>query len=111
MNVYVYQAALWCESCGAKIWDDTPKPKGFDNNNESSWDSDDFPKGPYSDGGGEADCPQHCDGCGVHLENPLTSDGESYVKDKVKDGKGNAEVLDTWRENYSYLFEESDNDQ
>ena len=42
---------------------------------ENDYDSDDLPKGPYSNGGGEADTPQHCDGCGAFLENPLTGDG------------------------------------
>jgi hypothetical protein len=28
---------------------------------ESDYDSEDLPKGPYADGGGEADTPQHCD--------------------------------------------------
>jgi hypothetical protein len=38
---------------------------------EHTYDSDKFPKGPLADGGGESDCPQHCDTCGVFLENPL----------------------------------------
>jgi hypothetical protein len=51
---------------------------------ESDYDSDDLPKGPYSDGGGEADTPQHCDGCGQFLENPLTADGLIYVEDALR---------------------------
>jgi hypothetical protein len=34
---------------------------------ESDYDSDDLPKGPYAQGGGEADTPQHCEGCGQFL--------------------------------------------
>jgi hypothetical protein len=51
---------------------------------ESDYDSDDLPKGPYAHGGGEADTPQHCDGCGQFLENPLTGDGLTYVEDALR---------------------------
>lgn len=85
MDVYLYSAALYCADCGEKIRADlTAKgkaPEGPDD--EHTYDSDAFPKGPYADGGGEADTPQHCDGCGVFLENPLTSDGEVYVCEAV----------------------------
>jgi hypothetical protein len=47
---------------------------------ESSYDSDEWPKGPYCDGGGEADNPQHCACCTVFLCNPLTQDGVAYVR-------------------------------
>jgi len=51
---------------------------------ESDYDSGDPPKGPYADGGGEADFPQHCDGCGQFLGNPLTGDGLIYVEDALR---------------------------
>jgi hypothetical protein len=35
---------------------------------ESEYDSDELLKTPYPDGGGEADSPQHCEGCGLFLE-------------------------------------------
>jgi hypothetical protein len=44
-----------------------------------------LPKGPYPDGVGEADTPQHCDGCGEFLENPQTGDGLIYVEDAIRD--------------------------
>ncbi|MFN0317543.1 MAG: hypothetical protein ACKVQA_21165 [Burkholderiales bacterium] len=44
-------------------------------------DSSEYPKGPYDEGGGEADSPQHCGGCREFLENPLTPDGMEYVRD------------------------------
>lgn len=100
MNVYVFQAALLCEACGEAARADTPTPAGYDADCESSWDSDDYPKGPYSDGGGEADCPQHCDHCNTFLENPLTSDGEEYVRDLARLGG----CPPDWRDCYSYLF-------
>ena len=77
---------------------------------ENDYDSDDLPKGPYTNGGGEADTPQHCDGCGVFLENPLTGDGVRYVNEKLtehaRDGSGNAEVLKAWAEHYGVAFYE-----
>jgi hypothetical protein len=67
-----------------------------------------LPKGPYSNGGGEADTPQHCDGCGVFIENPLTGDGCRYVNEKLcehaRDGSGNAKVLEQWAEHYNAGF-------
>jgi hypothetical protein len=63
-------------------------------------DSDSYPQGPYSNGGGEADCPRHCDVCGIFLENPLTGEGIRYVSEKLtehaRDGSGNEKVLAKW---------------
>jgi hypothetical protein len=33
---------------------------------------------------GEADTPQHCDGCGHLLQNPLTWDGRTYVEGAIR---------------------------
>jgi hypothetical protein len=41
-------------------------------------------EGSYADGGGEADTPQHCDGCGQFLQNPLTGDGRTYVEGAIR---------------------------
>jgi hypothetical protein len=83
-NVYVYRAALYCEECGdaikVRLTDQAPE----DASDESSYDSDDYPKGPFDDGGGEADTPHHCDACGVFLENPLTGDGVEYVRETIE---------------------------
>jgi hypothetical protein len=106
MYAYVFQAALWCEECGAEIRQEIEEegncPKHPDN--EHTYDSDEYPKGPYGDGGGEADCPQHCDGCSTFLENPLTSDGYEYVKAALTEhnesGRGNANVLRKWANFY-----------
>lgn len=75
MKVYVFQAALLCNDCGVAAA----------NGLEYNEDSDHFPNGPWPDGGGEADCPQHCDHCGVFLENPLTPDGDTYVRKAAKE--------------------------
>jgi hypothetical protein len=67
--------------------------------------SDYYPQGPYADGGGEADSPQHCDHCGLLLENPLTGDGNRYVNEKLteyaRDGSGTLEVLEKWSNRYN----------
>ncbi len=83
MKAYAYNAALYCEHCAELIKDDAACA-GF----EDSGDSNDYPQGPLSDGGGEADCPQHCDDCGTFLENPLTADGVQYVQEVVNERRG-----------------------
>lgn len=83
MNAYVYQSALYCEECISEIKLDLPVPEGCDPDDERTYDSEDYPKGPYPDGGGEADSPQHCDGCQLFLENPLTRDGAEYVAEQI----------------------------
>lgn len=85
MDVYVYEAALLCSCCGEATRERlTVEGKApADLRDESSYDSDDFPKGPYPDGGGESDSPQHCDHCNVFLQNPLTEDGADYLRQVV----------------------------
>jgi hypothetical protein len=108
MNVYIFQAALLCESCGKATADQLRESikslhPEFEEENESTFDSDYFPKGPYPDGGGEADTPQHCDHCHAFLENPLTADGVTYVQDALDngtDGEGSKDVLAQWAEFY-----------
>lgn len=47
MKVYMYKAALYCFDCGLKLLAELPLPEGYDPViGESSYDSDDFPKGP-----------------------------------------------------------------
>lgn len=83
MDAYLFQAALICEDCCNEFKKRNVKPADVDETDEGTYDSDQWPKGPYSDGGGEADCPQHCDHCGLFLENPLTPDGDAYVREKA----------------------------
>lgn len=100
MDVYIHQAALLCAPCALGCLAHFSRSEieaGAD-------DSDKIPQGPYSDGGGEADSPQHCDACQCFLENPLTGDGLDYARDKVRDfdetGAGAASVIEEWREFY-----------
>ena len=102
-DVYMYQAALHCEDCGEAIRADLRKAGKApeDEDDENSYDSDDFPKGPFGAGGGEADSVQHCDGgagclnaitlpcgskIGAWLGNELTEDGISWLSSSIKKG-------------------------
>lgn len=60
----------------------------------------------------ESDTPEHCNRCGAFFtECSLTSEGEEYVKTLVLSGEGNKGVLELWRDRWSYLFTESDEDE
>jgi hypothetical protein len=85
MDAYVYRAALLCDECGKATRKALADRAPVDQDDESSYDSDDYPKGPYANGGGEADTPQHCDMCNVFLENPLTDYGRRYVLNSYND--------------------------
>lgn len=101
-DAFIYRADICCAPCGEAIRAGLTlsgrAPE--DPTDESSYDSDDFPKGPFADGGGEADAPQHCACCGVFLENPLTRAGVAYVRELLSEGSGNLAVLETWRDFY-----------
>lgn len=116
MEVYIYQAALLCPDCGNKTRDNLNaafKENGSKPGSEAD-DSDRFPQGLYPDGGGEADAPQYCDHCGVHLENPLTADGAEYVfnalREHVETGRGDLETLKTWADFYGDDYADGDDD-
>lgn len=96
METYIYCADIYCEDCGQAIKSDLsikgPLPDVLD--------SDCYPQGPYE--ASEADSPQHCADCGEFLENPLTEDGNEYVKDYIKNAPGNP-VTQIWADYYDYL--------
>ncbi len=99
MDAYIYNADLWCKQCARKI---------MERCGEDTGDSDEYPQGPYSNGGGPADCPAHCAGCGTMLENPLTEDGKEYVRESLHRymelGAGDKDVLQKWSEYYGISF-------
>lgn len=102
MDAYIFQAALLCNHCAMGVCAvSITNPDDRD-------DSDHWPQGPYSDGGGEADSPQHCDHCGTFLANPLTGDGESYVRDAwreyVETGRGRLDTLAEWKAAYEWVW-------
>lgn len=98
-EAYIYAADIWCADCAAPFRECLP----------SDMDSDRYPQGPYAEGGGEADTPQHCAGCGEFLENPLTRDGERYVREAIAEheetGRGTLAILEMWRDFYPEAFE------
>lgn len=101
MEAYIYQAAWLCEDCAndVKLKNEQLRLNSDGTENENS---DQYPQGPYDNGGGEADCPQHCDRCNVFLENPLTGDGYDYVAESIDNYNhgSSREVLTTWAEFY-----------
>ena len=80
MDAYIYQADIYCEDCAEDIKQDIFAAANSIDDMKPLNDSDGFPQGPFSNGGGEADSPQHCGSCGVFLENSLTDDGQEYVR-------------------------------
>lgn len=99
MEAYIYKADIYCASCGEDIVHDLKAHKVRD-----TGDSDEFPQGPYTNGGGESDTPQHCCVCDKFLANPLTGDGLRYVECEIIDhyltGAGQFEVLAKWQSEY-----------
>jgi hypothetical protein len=121
VNAYIYNADIYCKDCGKVIKqringapfgrnDDTGRFESVDE--YDGVDSDQYPCGPYADGGGEADCPQHCGDCRVFLENPLTAHGVQYVEEAINEhhraGRGDADVLREWAEFYCLDFEKQE---
>lgn len=98
MDVFVYGADIYCSKCGQAIRDRlTAQGKAPDNPAaESTYNSDRFPKGPYPDGGGEADSPQHCGACHMPLENALTAAGVRYALEYLQGAKARTAILDGW---------------
>jgi len=99
MEAYIYQADIYCGDCAENY-----RQYLSQNCTKDSGDSEQFPQGPYENGGGESDTPQHCGNCNLFLENPLTNDGEEYVIAAAKDALG-GEVAGEWQDYYSYLFQ------
>lgn len=104
MDVYLYAADFLCDKCGEALIRRFNPRRGKRRallSHEISGDHNEFPQGPYSDGGGESDTPQHCmagQHCkqalklpggikvGCWLENPLTRHGVDYVRAAVEEG-------------------------
>ena len=107
--MYIYQADVWCDADGEAIREDLAKAGDApeDPDDETSYDSDNFPKGPYSPE--ESDSPDHCaarDDClgdlitlpsgwkvGELLSDDLTEDGYQYVAESTWEGGPSLELL------------------
>lgn len=105
-GTYIYRADIWCEKCAVAIAEKlTQEGKApADIINENTYDSDDFPKGPFFEE--ESDAPEHCAGCGIFLENPLTTDGREYMQGMVDQalasGRGEEPHIKEWMDFYGY---------
>ena len=55
MDAYMFRAALLCTDCAEIAKIERKEYAPIDPSDESSFDSDYYPKGPYPNGGGEAD--------------------------------------------------------
>ena len=97
MKAYIYQASVYCEDCSKRIISELSEMGISD-----TGDSDDYPQGPYPDGGGEADCPNHCDFCGLFLENSLTDDGVEYVREALSENP-QGDVIKEWQAYYGEI--------
>jgi hypothetical protein len=124
VDCFIYAADVYCEDCGRDIRSRI-KREGFaptDPSDESSYDSDEFPKGPYSGDEMTGDTPDHCacgpeclnalelaDGLkvGCFLENPLTLAGERYVKEMHTESR--SEITRLWMDHYG--LNETDDDK
>jgi len=117
---YIYCADVYCEACTEAIKARLRKEgcEPADPADERSYDSDEWPKGPFSDE--EADSPQHCgsgpncleptiiagEKCGQFFENPLTRRGYHYVRDEASVGP----VRNFWMKFYRILPHWKDRD-
>jgi len=128
---YIYQAAFLCDDCGneicKRITDEGNSP--FDPADESSYDSDNYPK--YVPDAGESDTPNHCDSgdtclnaieirsgtfIGELIEGTLTSDGVEYVREEYREYKfdkhyhGNG-VVSLWVEEFGIDVSDIDDEE
>lgn len=108
---YIYQADVWCDSCGESIKKKLGQPTDFDPSDETTYDSDEYPK-VYNPETEESDSPQHC-GAGEHcleveelpsgrkigafLGIALTANGAAYLLEQVADG---GELAEFWLEHF-----------
>jgi|SRR5580704_7194736 hypothetical protein len=114
---YIYQADVWCNKCGehikAELEREGKAPE--DPENESSFDSDDYPK-HYDAENEESDGPENCaDGrCGgttggrswgTFLQNQLTQEGYRYLKSMLDEhGATLPEFAREWAEFYQFEY-------
>lgn len=96
MDAFVYQADVYCVACA----EDTKNKLAGEKTDTG--DSEDWPQGPYADGGGESDLPQHCGSgaecldaialdcgnkVGAFLQNPLPPDGYTWLQERPGQGR------------------------
>ena len=84
MDYYIYAADVYCPHCTVGIINAIVAAGEAPANpaDEHTYDSGDYPKGPYSDA--ETDTPQNCANCGDYIEGPLTDAGVDYVVEAME---------------------------
>lgn len=97
MNVYIYAADMWCEPCARALMNDLECPG--DPDHPGTFDSGDYPKGPFDAHQEESDTPNYCAGCQTFLENPLTDYGREYVLEAYHD-RPDSEFTQMWVDYY-----------
>jgi hypothetical protein len=109
---YVYQADVWCDSCGecikAELAQAGQAPE--DPEDESSFDSDEYPK-HYDSENEESDTPENCadgncaGGYGTFLRSQLTAEGYKYLKNML-DGHGATlpDYAREWADFYQFSY-------
>ena len=96
MNIWIYGAGMYCETCTLKIKADLDPELAEDGDFET------YPSGPHPDGGGESCVPLACDDCGRYLENPLDADGLEMVRTAIADDTLSPQVLSMWAHIYGH---------
>jgi|SRR3954462_10194362 len=94
MDAYIFQSALLCEDCARTVRRESHTAIVAQADADDN--SDLAPIGPYPNGGGEADSPQHCDHCGIHLQNPLTSEGYNFMQEAAQNPTSHSDVIREW---------------
>lgn len=65
--MYIYAADTYCDPCAEQIMADLDangkRPPDMDPDNECTWDSDDWPKGPFRPCEDHDEGPDHCGSC------------------------------------------------
>lgn len=115
MDAYIYQADMYCTGCAEAIrcalLIHGKAPANPDD--QATYDSDVYPKGPFSDAGGESDSVQHCacgEDCmepteiggelhGKFLENDLTQAGVANLNEMIRENP-RGEVVQFWAAYY-----------
>ena len=126
MDFYTYAADTYCADCGGDIRRRlTLEGKAPEDPDQfETYESDDFPKGPFNRQMSESDSPNHCGAggdclnavehhhgsravrVGVFMENPLTDVGMAYVRQSVhelyctKTFSGLSGVVNEWADFY-----------
>ncbi len=112
---YIYQADVLCDACGDMVrWDLIQAGKAPSNpDDESSYDSDDFPK-QYDAENSESDSPENCSAgdCsdngeyGTFLGNRLTQEGYRYLKSMLDEhAETLPEYAQEWADHYGFSYD------